>query len=167
MLREATITIEGGRDAGKAFMIREMSAIPADKWFTRVLMLLARAGSEIPSHILTQGAAGVAALGIGAVMAGVSKAPWSEVEPLLDEMLNRCVVGYQQANGQMVMNQPISVIGSQIEEVSTIIRLREEILSLHLGFSLRAKILSYIEMGRAMVETSNGLNTETSQGLSE
>jgi hypothetical protein len=126
---ETTFTVtDDNRDRGKVFHIREMSARAAEKWASRALMAAVRAGADIPDEIAGAGMAGVAAMGIRAFL-GMR---WDDAEPLLDEMMT-CV--------QIVTDPGRSpfrrdVTDDDIDEVKTLLRLREEVLSLHVGFSL-------------------------------
>lgn len=161
--REAAITITTpGRDLGKIYHIRELYAVPAEEWFARAMQMLLRAGVDVPPNILEQGAMGFVTMGIGACLTGLGKAPFDDTKLLMDQMMT-CLVGYQEKAGSARIEN-INVILDQTEEVSTLIRLREEIISLHLGFSLAAKLSTYRE---AMVALINGLgvNTEISPDL--
>lgn len=130
--KTAIITIDSpGRDLGKVFEITEMSATRAEKWATRALLALLKSGIEIPDDIASAGLAGVAAMGIRA-FGGLD---FADAEPLLQEMLN-CVVLIPDPSRPQV-KRPIRT-DDDIEEVATLLRLREEVLSLHLGFSISA-----------------------------
>lgn len=160
MLREATYVVaREGRDKGGTFVLREMPAIPASNWFLRAMQLLARAGMEVPSNVMQAGVQGFLVMGLGAVVTGLGKAPWHEVKPLLDELLT-CVVSYQPAAGEVALTNWKAIEG-QILEPATVLQLYEEVVSLHLGFSLLARLSEYREMARKMIAES-GLNTETS-----
>lgn len=148
--REEVVVIDAeGRDKGKQFLIREMPAYQAEEWFMRAMMLLARSGTDVPSDIFEHGSMGFAAMGIGAAISGLGKAPWHEVKPMMDEML-ACLASYQSPAGVAVTIH--SQIMQQIEEPRTIMRLREEILSLHLGFSIAARLLDFRAATVAMME---------------
>lgn len=160
--KTATVVIDSeGRDFGKQFTIEELPAYQAEEWFHRAMMLLARAGTEVPHDIFHHGAMGFATLGMGAVLSGLSKAPWTEVKALLDEMLV-CLKSFRAPGAEASVNG-LGSIKSQIEEPSTFIKLREEIISLHLGFSIRDEIWNFRETV-AMQVTSNGQSIPTSQG---
>lgn len=121
MRRTRTVTITAaGRDSGKQFLLTEMSAAEAEEIAIRVL------GPRFPDAVMTYGMAGVAILGIPAIYA----MPYDEAKPLWDRIM-ACVrpVGTQAAPA------PISA-DNAIEEVTTRIQLRMEVLELHLGFSL-------------------------------
>jgi hypothetical protein len=131
MRKELTLTIDTpGRDVNKTFYIREMSAIKAERWATRALLALLKSGIDIPEDIASAGIAGVAAMGIRA-FGGIN---FADAEPLLAEML-ACVLIVPDISRPQVRR---ALIEDDIEEVATLLRLREEVLSLHLGFSIGA-----------------------------
>jgi len=165
MRRTATVSIDReGRDKGGVFVLTEMPAIPATEWFLRAMQLLARAGVDVPPHIMQLGAAGFVTIGIGTVLTGLGKAPWHEVKPLLDELLT-CVVSYQPPTAVSPITR-WDVIRTQIEEPSTIFQLHEEVVSLHLGFSLAGRLSTFRTLAAKMI-ADLGPNTGTSPGTSE
>ena len=159
--REATFVVTAeGRDAGGAFVLREMGAIPASEWFMRAMQLMARAGTDVPANIFAAGPAGFVTLGLGAFVAGIGKAPWGEVKPLLDDLLG-CVVSYQPPGGSVPITR-WDVMKTQIEEPATLLMLYQEVVSLHLGFSLRERLLTFRESVREFVsELSQSAPTST------
>lgn len=113
---------EDGRDKGKVFLLTEMSAMKAEKWAARALLIAAQSGADIGN--VRAGMAGIAIMGISTVLG----AKFADVEPLLDEMLT-CVQ----------IKEPVitrALTTDDIEEVATIVKLRAEVLTLHLGFSI-------------------------------
>ena len=161
MLRTVTVTIEAeGRDQGGVFVLTEKPALQASEWFIRAMMLLSRSGAEIPVNLLQQGPTGFVTLGLGAVLTGAGKAPWVEVKTLLDE-LRDCVTSYQPPGAVAPITSRAIMFG-QVQEPITFIRLHEEVLSLHLGFSLAAKLLSLRAFAAAMMTDEPGPNTPTS-----
>lgn len=135
---DVTIT-EDGRDKGKVFLLTEMSAMKAEKWAARALLIAVQSGADIGN--VRAGMAGVAVMGISAVL-GVK---FGDVEPLLDEMLT-CVQIKEPAITRAFTED-------DIEEVMTIIKLREEVLTLHLGFSTADALSAW--MKRAGETTSS------------
>lgn len=159
MRRSATITISrDGRDKGDTYVLTEMPAIPTTEWCIRAMQLLVRSGADVPPNIMSLGAAGFITIGIGTVLTGLGKAPWHEVKPLLDELLT-CVTSLQKAGGDGSLTQ-WGLIRTQIEEPTTILQLYEEVVSLHLGFSLRARLSTYRTLVANLLNAS-GQNTET------
>ena len=160
-MRSQSLTItRAGRDQGGVFVLTEMPAIPASEWFVRTLQLLVRSGADVPPDIFRHGAIGFVTIGVGALLTGLGKAPWGEVKPLLDELLS-CVTAYTPPGA----TQPITnstMIKAQIAEPATVFQLYEEVVSLHLGFSIRAKLSGYRSLVDAIMKTTSGPSTPTS-----
>lgn len=140
-----TITTDG-RDRGKSFLIVEKSAYDAEKWATRAMLALSRAGATVGEDAIASGALGILATGLDAFRV----LPFEAAEPLLDEMLT-CVhfvpdpAKVDEMSGRPVtrpLMPPDDFNDGDIEDVATLIQIREEVLSLHLGFSLAAVLSS-------------------------
>ena len=132
MRKTSEITIESNadnRDAGKRFKITEMNAIDAEAWGVRALGAMMRAGIDIPDDTWRLGMAGFAGYGLKALLA----APYPEMKPLLDEMMN-CVQIVETAVTRALQKE-------DIEEISTLTKLRDEVIKIHLGFSIAASLL--------------------------
>lgn len=112
------------RDAGKTFVLTEMPAMRAEKWATRAFMALATNGVKIPEGVADLGMAGFALVGFQAFYG----AKFEEVEPLMDEMFE-CI----QIKPSAQIVRPL--VENDIEEVSTRLALRKEVLELHMGFT--------------------------------
>jgi hypothetical protein len=128
-----TIIIEAeGRDAGKMFVLNEMSATQAEKWAARVLLAIAKSGVDVPDDIASSGLAGVAAFGIKAI-GGMS---FVDAEPLLDEMFS--MVSFVPDPARPTIKRGYGGVGplidDDIEEVSTRLMLRKELFFLHTSF---------------------------------
>lgn len=134
MRKTATIAIEAGRDAGKVFFLRELSASQAEKWAARAFLGLAKSGVDIPDDISRAGLAGIAAMGLRAI-GGMQ---FAELEPLLDEMF-ACVQIIPDPTRPIVIR---ALIEDDIEEVSTRLRLRKEVFGLHVDFSAAGALLT-------------------------
>ena len=157
--RTASVVIQReGRDRGDVFALTEMPADQATWWAIRCFQLLARSGTEVPPGIFAAGWAGFAAMGIGAVVTGLGKAPAADVKPLLDELLT-CVTGLTKAGAQLPISQ-WQIVRTQIEEPATYFQLYEEVVSLHLGFSLIER-LSYYRILVTGLMGALGPNTST------
>lgn len=152
-----------GRDKGGVFVLTEMPATEATDLCLRALQMIARGGVDIPAHIFQMGPAGVVTMGAGAILAGLGKTPWYEVKPLLDALLP-CVTSWQPAEAVAPL-QGWAVIKGQIEEPQTLLRLYEEVISLHLGFSLRERLSYYRDQVQMMVAGSSP-TTQTSTDAS-
>ncbi len=123
------------RDYGKTFLLKEMPASVAERWATRALMTLARSGINLPDNAVGAGWAGIAVLGFQAL----SHSNFSEIEPLLNEMW-QCVsiipdMRHPQVSRALMWAGPDGE-GADIDEVSTMLKLRAEVFTLHSGFSL-------------------------------
>lgn len=116
-----------GRDEGKTYVLREMSATRAEDWAMRALLALTNAGAELPDDILNAGMAGMATMGLQAL----TSLRYDDVKPLMDEMFT-CVEICPEPNNPNVVR---ALVEDDIEEVLTRGLLRKEILDLHMGFS--------------------------------
>lgn len=131
------ITTEN-RDKGKTFLLTEMSPVKAEKWATRALIAIARSGSaEMPEGFKDElgnlGMAGIAALGARAL----TTIDFADAEPLLDEMMGCVELVPDASKIDQMTRLPVvrPMIADDIEEVSTILLLRSEVIELHMGFS--------------------------------
>ncbi len=55
---------ETNRDYSKVFVITEMSALAAEKWAMKALLLAMKYGAELPDNVRDGGMAGIAVMGI-------------------------------------------------------------------------------------------------------
>lgn len=150
MRKELDITItEEGRDHGKVFHIREMPASQAEKWAMRALLAVAKSGVDMPDDLASGGMRGIALVGIQAVL----RMNFEEAEPLLDEMME-CV------SMKPSLTVVRALIEDDIEEVATRIRLRQEVLQLHTGFSFGDSLPAQTSQTKPPVSPSS--NTQTS-----
>nr|DAH84769.1 MAG TPA: Sperm-activating peptide [Caudoviricetes sp.] len=124
---KALTIADEGRDQGKVFILREMPASQAEKWAMRALLSVARSGIDI-GQAASQGMQGIALMGVSALLS----ANWDDAEPLLDEMMSCIEIRPDPAKVNIVR----ALIEDDIEEVMTRIKLRQEVLELHVGFSL-------------------------------
>lgn len=134
-----------GRDFGKIFVLREMPADQAERWFYRFVLALANAGAKVPEEILFAGAAGFADLmpslrnSLVVSIRALQGLAYAEVLPLLEEM--KPFIRYQPPGTPPPPEQEIFPgVNSQIDEVSTWIKLRFELIQLHVGFSLAGAV---------------------------
>lgn len=149
MRREKILVIDRpGRDVGKTFVLREMSAMRAEKWATRALLALSRSGIQIDSEVIAGGLAALAMVGVRS-LSGVS---FSEAEPLMDEMMARCVLFQPNPMEPSVRRE---LIEDDIDEVQTLARIRAELLELHTGFSIPVILLKSI----SAPETGGAIST--------
>lgn len=125
--KTAKIVIEDdGRDKGKVFHLTEMPASRAEKWGMRALLAMSRAGVELPDDAAQSGMLGVAAAGVQAL----TRLSFYEAEELMDEMF-QCIT----IQPDPALPATRALIEDDIEEISTRLTLRMEVLQLHMGFS--------------------------------
>lgn len=134
-----TITAPG-RDKGKQFLITEMSADQGERWAYRTLLALSRGGIDLPPGVFERGFAGLAEMLPYLLVIGLRAlhgAQWTEIEPLLDEMMSCVQFQPPGTNGNPQLLQALFPgHNCQIDEVATRMQLRKEVLQLHAGFSL-------------------------------
>lgn len=137
--KEITITLDesAGRDAGKTFCLREMPASRAEEWAIKALLALS-AGGDIKGLDPAQGVAGLAKAGLGAL----SGLTWDKAEPLYRELMTCISIVSQENHGVMVQLTP-ATMDAQVEEVSTLLKLRMEVLKLHMGFLSGGGLLNF------------------------
>ena len=153
-VKRVTITAEG-RDKGKVFVLTEMPGARAEKWGMRMLNGAMQSGISLGDIDPMTGMAGVAGLGLLAVQA-IARMPWAIAEPLLDEMFE--CVQIQTPDGSMVR----ALVDSDTEEIATRLQLREEVASLHLGFSLAERFATWMQAMLTQISST----TPTSPGPS-
>lgn len=128
-----------GRDKGKRFLITEMPSDQGERWACRLLLALANGGAKLPPGVLDMGIAGVASLAAAAVLAlrHLQGLQWAEVEPLLDEMMD-CVqlhpLGMTPGGAEIPPQNLMTGRNCQIEEIATRLKLKWEVLGLHVDF---------------------------------
>lgn len=129
MRKKMTYVIEDeGRDAGKRFEITEMSATQAEDWAIRAMLALGAANVEIPDGAFRLGMAGLAEIGIKKLFA---LSP-SQLRPLLDELMKCVVFVPNPQKPQVTIDYPL--FETQVEEVATLLKLKWEVLKLHMDF---------------------------------
>lgn len=120
-----TVTAEG-RDQGKQFLLTEMPATQGEMFAVRAFLALARSGITIPDGWQGMGFAALASLGIGAL----GQLPFHEAKPLMEELWT-CVSAVPDKNNQAFTRQ---LLESDVEEISTRLLLKMEVLKLHFDF---------------------------------
>lgn len=156
MRKEIDITItDDGRDLGKVFHIKEMSASQAEKWAMRALMIAARSGVDV-GEALGAGMKGIAILGVTSLMT----MNFFEAEPLLDEMMTCVRIKPDPKNRHVIRD----LIDDDIEEILTRIKLRREVLNLHVDFSTAGALLK--STSETTVPAQPSSTTPTSQAPS-
>ncbi|BCH11936.1 hypothetical protein MesoLj131c_61940 [Mesorhizobium sp. 131-3-5] len=157
MRKEIDVTItDDGRDEGKTFHIKEMPATRAEKWAMRALLAVARSGIDLPDDFTSMGMQGIAIMGIKAI----TKIAFDEAEPLLDEMME-CVTFKPNLENPAIVRP---LFEGDIEEIATLIQLRQEVINLHIGFFTKGGQSKSTSNLPSPVSSSS--NTETSPGPS-
>lgn len=133
MRRSSNYTIgDEGRDFGKLFVLTEMSASQGEDWALRALLALVQANVEVPDNFAELGMAGLAEVGIKKLGA----LPVAIARPLLEELMG-CIQIIPDPRKPMVIRP---LIEDDIEEVTTRIKLKWEVLKLHVDFSKAAAL---------------------------
>lgn len=153
-----TVRIPAGdsRDAGKTFLLTEMSAADAEKWAIRALGAISNSGLDIPPEFTQMGMGALVSIGFR----GLMTMQFGEAEPLLDEMME-CVQIIPDPKRPEVVRPADD---EDIEEVQTRLLLRSEVFEIHTGFS-PAGFLS--KLGKAATKTPDTSDTPTSPKPSE
>lgn len=152
---QAPQTISGNRpsrDAGKYYLLTEMTAAKAEKWAARAFMTLSRSGVDVPPGIASLGIIGVFMVSFQAFR----YASFVEIEPLMDEMMG-CIQALPDP-GNALKSRPL--IDTDTEEIETRWELRREILELHAGFTIAELASMLADSAKKLNTTSN--NTPTS-----
>lgn len=138
----------GVRDRGKSYYLEEMPSVRGEKWALKAIFALQNAGIDVP---VGAGMEGIFVVGVG----GLMKLQFAEFEPLMDEMME-CVSYCPERNPDLA--RPL--VDTDIEELTTRLRLRAEVLLLHVGFlPAEAKLRLTSAMNRLGLPLSS-----TSQG---
>lgn len=116
---------DDNRDNGKTFELRELPAREAERWALRALLAMSRHGVDLPDGALDSGFASLATIGLN-MLGNIDP---EEADKLMDKMLE-CVSYVPEGKGL----QPRPLIDSDIEELSTLLKLRAEVFKLHAGF---------------------------------
>lgn len=128
MLKKDTVRITAeNRDKGKIFLIEELPAAAIEWWAMQALLAMARNKPELIDE--AQAGSGMALLIKLGIKAFFSLPP-QDFKPLWDEML-RCV---RIVRDPKHLHHADELMTGDIEEVSTLFRLRSEVIKLHTGF---------------------------------
>jgi hypothetical protein len=137
----------GGRDAGRAYLITEMAAGPAEKWAARAFLALSHAKVDVHPELASLGMVGIFLTSFMAFR----DASWEDIEPLLDEMFT-CIRACPNP-GDRDVTRPL--VETDIEEVATRVRLRREALELHAGFTFADALWMMQQRSAAPATTSD------------
>jgi hypothetical protein len=163
--KELTIAPDNpaNRDHGKHFLLTEMPAVQGEKWARRALLALVKGGgAEINEEIAAMGFAGFAYVGINAL----GRLDDADLEPLLDEMM-QCITYYPGGDKRITRKFVPGKDDCDIEEISTLLLLRKEILELHVNFSLGSVLSGFRQRMTATTTDVDTPNTSTSPSPSD
>ena len=129
--KEKIITIKD-RDKELTFKITEMPAMKAERWKIRAIMLLLSSDIDMPQGAsIEEGISEFMAGGAEKLFKALSKVDVDKAINLFDEMLYSCI----QLSTQGVDTQiNEDIINSNVEDSSTLTKLRFECLKLHFDF---------------------------------
>ena len=142
----------GERDNGKMFRLTEMSPFAAEKWAAKALLALMKSGVDVPENYKELGLAGLAGMSMKA-FGGIDP---ETLIPLMDEMLS-CVKCVPDPRHPEQSARPL--VEEDIEEVTTLLKLRDKLLELHLGFSLAEKLSTFSASAAAVLDPSKTTST--------
>lgn len=120
------IVKNSNRDAGKIFVITEMSADDAQRWALRAFLALAKNGVQIPDGLENMGIVGMLQYGIEIV----AQLPYEEANYLCERLL-QCVQLQPGPNSSVTR----ALIAGDIEELTTRFILIKEAFKLHVDFT--------------------------------
>lgn len=140
------------RDAGKTFIVTEVDAIKAEEWGLRAMMALGTGGIVVPAELANAGLLGIVLVGYQAFMGAREEA----VLPLWREMLPACVT-FKHSNELTEPFRP-----GLVEEVSTLLVLRQAVMELHTGFTLAELTANFARMNSALSTTPSDSSTTPS-----
>jgi hypothetical protein len=142
------------RDKGKTFLLTELSAEDAEDWGLRALLALSAAGAEVPDDFEQAGIAGLAAMGVDALR-GLK---YEVVKPLWQQMFS-CV---QVCPNPNQISLARDLVPDDIEEMTTRLFLRKEIVELHINFS---RLAALSKSARQSMPNSPAAGAPTPTGL--
>lgn len=129
MRKHVKVTIDAeGRDKGKTFIIHELAAMPLEDWAIRAFIGLKNSGVAIDDDIAANGIAGMIEIGLSSFLS----MDITYLRPLLTEMLS--AIEFVPNAEKMDIKYPLVQFPDQLEEISTLFRLRAAWLSVNLGF---------------------------------
>lgn len=146
--KEKTITIKD-RDKELTFKITEMPAMKAEKWKIRAIMLLLSSDIDMPQGVsIEEGISKFMAGGAEKLFKALSKVDVDKAINLFDEMLYSCVQLFTQGVSTQVNE---AVIDANVEDSSTLTKLRFECLKLHFDF---------LGVGGSLMQTGLGIEPQ-------
>lgn len=131
--REKTIKIAAqNRDFGKVYEIHELPVMVVEEWVTKAFLAMLHGGAQIPDEIVKLGLAGLASMKIEDILLAMSSGVnYADVKELMDQMLT--AITYKPSPDVSRFYKP-GVDDMDIEELSTLITLRREVVTIHTDF---------------------------------
>jgi hypothetical protein len=139
------------RDAGKRFLLEEMPALRAERWARRAIGAMSRQELDVREEFGKLGFYGFYLLGLQALAGGDMGA----IDGLMDEMLT--CIRIQESESVI---RPLGGDGD-IWELSTLYRLRKELVELHMGFTFE-ELASLLISSAAEAQRGASQSTPTS-----
>lgn len=154
MRKEVDIVISAdGRDKGKTFHLTEMYAMDGDAWARRALSAVAKHAPEGMLIDLNGGWPALAEMGVKAILSAIG----DDATSLIEEMTTCIQIK------ETLVTRPLILRSDDIEEISTIIKLRDEVIRLHANFSIIEIALKFGEVIRTIIENSPTTPTSATQ----
>jgi hypothetical protein len=139
------------RDAGKRYYIEEMPALKAERWARHAIGAMSRQELNVREEFGKLGFLGLYLLGLQALAGGDMPA----VDALMDEMLP-CIKIQESPD----FIRPLGGDGD-IWEISTLYRLRKELVELHMGFTFQ-ELASILAAAAVSARQPDSSTTQTS-----
>lgn len=129
-----TYTVPDGksRDAGKTFVIKEMSAFDVESWAMRAMLVIMANNVLLPPDLSARVQSGEAGLADLATLGlkSLSGLRYVDAKPLLDDMMSCVQIAPDKRNPSVLRD----IVDDDIEEIMTIVELRKQIWRLHANF---------------------------------
>lgn len=122
------VLIDSGRDKGNAYVITEKSALEAEKFFVKLLLSVGK-NANLSEVLANQGSL-TALSNKEAILELLLSLDFDVAQELMDEMLT-CVEFKYFLKG-MPKTRPL--IKEDIQDLSTLMKIREEVINLHINF---------------------------------
>lgn len=115
------------RDEGKTYRLTEMAALQAEKLGWKVAAAIGKSGVDIPDEVRHRGIDAIFTVGMKSFV-GVD---FVDAEPIMDEIME-CATFLPVGN-----DTPRQIFPGDIEEITTILKIRQELVELHTGFFIK------------------------------
>lgn len=123
------IFIESGRDAGKKFVITEKSALESEKFFVKLLLSVGK-NTNLGEVIANQGSL-TALANKEAILEILLSLDFDVAQELMDDMMT--CIQFKYVTKGIPETRPL--VKEDIQDISTLMKLREEVINLHINFT--------------------------------